>query len=111
MNEFFDDDIEGLHDDGVYGDEEDYGSCPVCGSPGEMLNAGKDHWMVCHDHKVKWHIGVGFFSSLQREDTETWDQAGALLATYREVKPLGADPATPAADSEEERFRRLLEDL
>jgi hypothetical protein len=97
-------------DDGIYGEEEEnYGRCPVCGSAGDMLNHGKNHWMVCHDHKVKWRIGSGFFSIFQRDRPAKWDQAGAILAEYREVKPLLDEDDAPPQDSEIDRFRRLLD--
>jgi hypothetical protein len=100
---------DGADDDGVYGEEEeDQGRCPVCGNPGDMLNHGRNHWMVCHDHKVKWRIGSGFFSIFHRDRKAKWDQAAAILAEYREVDPL-ADNPEGQPDSEADRFRRLLE--
>ena len=91
---------------GAYGDKDDYGYCPICGAPGDVVNVGARQWVVCHEHKVKWRLGLGFFSLFQRERPAKWDDIGQLIASYREVKPL-REPA--AAEDDEARFRRMME--
>ena len=102
---------------GAYGDKDDYGFCPICGAPGDVMNVGAKQWVVCHDDKVKWRLGIGFFSLFQREKPAPWDDAANLLASYREVKPLReapvadppADPViSPITDDAEARFRRMM---
>jgi hypothetical protein len=108
MSDFYydDDEKEELHAEGIYGDEDDYGRCPVCGGSGEMIAEGRKHWMVCHEDQTKWRIGTGFFSMFQRDRPKQWDRPRELLAAYREVQPLHGDEAEK---SEIERFRRLFE--
>jgi len=109
MQDYDDEELEAA-ESGAIGDEDDYGSCPLCGSPGEMLNHGRHQWMVCHQHKVKWHVGVGFFSALLRPRKEEWDQAGRILAGYRQVEPGAGSAGTDQNQSELARFRRLIQD-
>ncbi len=88
---------------GAYGDKDDYGFCPHCGAPGEVVGAGARQWVVCHEHKVKWRLGLGFFALFQRERGEKWDQTSRDIAAYREVKPQ----REPKEDGEA-RFKRMM---
>ena len=38
-----------------------YGACPCCGDGGEVArdSDGLD-WLVCHVHRMKWFLGVGY---------------------------------------------------
>jgi hypothetical protein len=53
----------------VYLEEEPFSVCPVCHSNDGFLNAGKGHWFVCHEHRVRWFVGSNLFSAW-REETE-----------------------------------------
>jgi hypothetical protein len=64
-----------------------FGACPVCGESGTVLNIGREHWFVCHDHKIKWHVGSNLFSAWKEENQETWDKNAETLSGYREVEP------------------------
>jgi hypothetical protein len=111
MNDFYDDnERDEQHADDIYGDEEDYGGCPVCGD-GEMIRVGFKHWMICREHKTKWRVGTGLFSLLQR--VEKWDRKESFN-DYREVEPMmqqsSDDASTHNPQSDEiERLRRLME--
>lgn len=109
MNDFLydDDERDAQREEGIFGDENDYGRCPVCGGHGESLTQGFKQWMVCHEHKIKWRIGVGFFSLFQRDRPAKWDRPGQFLKDYREVTPLMGDEL--ADNAEIERFKRLLD--
>lgn len=91
---------------GAYGDKDDYGLCPICGSPGETVSVGMRQWVVCHRDRVKWRLGLGFFALFQRR--EKWDQTPKDIASYREVQPL-RDGKTQN-DDDEARFRRMMGD-
>ena len=65
----------------------DFGGCPECGQNDGYLNVGKTHWFVCHQHKTKWDIGFGLFSSWQEETEETWQKNAQHLEGYHLVKP------------------------
>lgn len=91
---------------GAYGDTDDYGFCPICGSPGDVVSAGARQWVVCHNDRVKWRLGLGFFALFQRR--EKWDQAPSDIAAYREVKPLREPQPAQVEDDEEARFRRMM---
>lgn len=104
---YYDDEREDLNADGIHGDEEDYGSCPVCGGHGEMVDVGRRHWLVCHRDRVKWRIGSGVFGLFWGGRGEKWNRAGDWLREYREVQ---ADKSSaPPADEEAERFKRMFE--
>ena len=122
-DEFDDDFNEELNDEfaseedyeaqGIYGDKDDYGFCPICGAPGETVSVGVRQWVVCHHDRVKWRLGLGFFALFQRR--EKWEQAPREIVAYREVQPLRNDqtiaPAKTAdkiSDDEEARFRRMM---
>lgn len=93
---------------GIYGDKDDYGLCPICGEAGETVSAGVRQWVVCHRDRVKWRLGLGFFALFQRR--EKWDQTPREIASYREVKPLreGKEKEPSKPDDEEARFRRMM---
>ncbi len=67
---------------------EHFGDCPKCGRHDGYLNIGRDHWFVCHKHKVKWCVGSNLFSDWREESKETWAQNEKLLAGYGEIEPL-----------------------
>ncbi len=76
---------------GTFGDEDDYGSCPLCGGAGEAVAQGRHHWLVCHRDRVKWRIGTGLFGSgllgwISR-GRQKWDRVGDWFKEYREVAP------------------------
>jgi hypothetical protein len=117
MNQHYNDENDDQFDDefqteadyeaaGAYGDKDEYGYCPLCGSPGEVVGAGVRQWVVCHRDKVKWRLGLGFFGLFQRR--EKWDQTPRDIAAYREVKPLREPKETPSPNDEEARFRRMM---
>lgn len=108
MSDFYydDDEKEEQNAEGIYGDEEHYGCCPVCGGSGEMIAEGRKHWMVCHDDKTKWRVGTGFFSIFQRDKPKQWDRPRELLAQYQQVQPLRPEEVD---DAEIECFKRLLD--
>ena len=46
-----------------------FGGCPKCGRNDGPFNAGRAHWFVCHEHKVRWTCGTNLFSGW-RDETE-----------------------------------------
>lgn len=44
-----------------------FGVCPECASHDGYRNAGKAHWFVCHEHRVRWLVGSNLFSSWKGE--------------------------------------------
>ena len=93
--------------EGVFGDEEAYGACPLCGGAGETVAQGRHHWLVCHRDRVKWRIGTGFFGSgllgWVSRGRQKWDRAGDWLQEYREVVP----ETSPAPQSAPPRLELL----
>lgn len=65
-----------------------FGGCPACAGNDGFLNVERNHFMVCHAHRVRWWIGSNLFSGWRDEDPEGWKTNAALLATYRAVEPL-----------------------
>jgi hypothetical protein len=76
-----------------------FGGCPECWRNDGYLNYGRDHWFVCHKHKVRWYVGSNLFSSWREEDEESWNENAKLLSTYREVEEVTHLP--PEYDREE----------
>lgn len=69
-------------------DVREFGACPICGCSDGYLNVGRDHWFVCHRHKVKWHFGSNIFSAWREEDPAEHEDNERQLAPYREVEPI-----------------------
>jgi hypothetical protein len=44
-----------------------FGLCPTCGQTDGYLNIERDHYFVCHEHKLCWIAGSNLFSAW-RED-------------------------------------------
>ncbi len=64
------------------------GQCPHCGGDPIVLNVRKDHWAMCEDDKVRWHVGTNLFSSWLEEDESTWEENTELLTRCEEVEPV-----------------------
>ena len=72
----------------AFNPEEAYwGICPACHRNDGYLNVGRDHWFVCHAHRVKWCIGSNLFSSWRYESREEWAENRDVLKGYTEIEP------------------------
>jgi hypothetical protein len=65
-----------------------FGGCPSCGRNDGCLNVYKDHWFICHKHKMRWSPGSNLFSGWREETEATWAANDALLSGYHEVTPI-----------------------
>jgi hypothetical protein len=76
---------------GTYPEEEQFGACPVCHSHDGFYNAGRNHWFVCHEHRVRWWVGSNLFSAW-REETENEQRHAYEVEPgwgfYEDVDPL-----------------------
>ena len=66
-------------------DFQHFGVCPVCGETDGLLNVGKDHYFVCHDHRLFWAVGSNLFSAWQQETDEDWERNAELLGRYTQT--------------------------
>ena len=57
-----------------------FGGCPKCGRNDGYLDVSRDHWMVCHEHKVRWYIGSNLFSSWR------YKSESELIANWERIK-------------------------
>ncbi len=89
----------GLVDKFMDANIECFGGCPYCGGYDIYLDIGRDHWMVCRTHQVKWCIGSNLFSSWRNQTEEQWLRNTYELAGYREVEPI-LPPQLPDSVSE-----------
>lgn len=64
-----------------------FGVCPICRDDGMMLNVHRDHWMVCHTHQVRWHMGSNMFSGWKDETEQDWASNRKVLEGYKAVEP------------------------
>ena len=64
-----------------------FGDCPARGKNNGYRNVGREHWFVCHEHKVKWIGGANLVSSWKYQSEQDWEGNQALLAGYKEVEP------------------------
>jgi len=65
-----------------------YGLCPYCRKNDGYLNIWRNHYFVCHEHKVMWCVGCNLFSSWTYETTEDWDRNIEKTKDYEEVEPF-----------------------
>jgi hypothetical protein len=66
-----------------------FGGCPKCGQNDGCFTVDRDHWHVCHEHRVKWWIGSNLFSCWRKMSADDFARNAAMLAGYRAVDPLG----------------------
>ena len=93
------------------------GGCPRCGVHDGFLNIGRDHWVVCHMHRVKWCFGANLFEPPWKDqDDALFSENAWLLANYAEVEPLregavvwSSDPKIWRRQSEVLRERAAFE--
>jgi hypothetical protein len=92
-----------------------FGGCPKCGRSDGLYNVYKEHWFVCHTHKVRWTIGSNILSSwrdeTELEQRERWE----VVADYEDIKggslPEGAWSRDPSVREKElAAFRGLSHD-
>jgi hypothetical protein len=57
-----------------------FGGCPKCGRSDGLYNVSKEHWFVCHTHKVRWTIGSNIFSSRGPMKLDSTARAAELTA-------------------------------
>lgn len=65
-----------------------FGTCPHCGGSDHFLNIGRDHWMVCERHKVKWAIGSNLFRCWRFETEDDWKRNAEVLCSFARVEPI-----------------------
>ena len=65
-----------------------FGGCPTCTGNDGYRNIGREHFMLCHKHRVYWHVGSNLFSSWHDESEALWQDNARQLSTYTEVEPL-----------------------
>jgi hypothetical protein len=63
-----------------------FGACPHCLRNDGFLNIGREHWCVCHRHKMKWRVGENLWTVLGTED-ELHTNA-YRLANYMTCEPI-----------------------
>ena len=63
------------------------GRCPHCGGNDGCLNVGREHWIVCHEHRTKWLRGENLFSSWKGESSDEWRANARILESYEELEP------------------------
>jgi hypothetical protein len=72
-----------------------FGGCPECGGNHGCVSIGRDHWIVCHDHKTKWWIGSNLFSTWRDLSPAEHRWHERVLASYTKVQPLNTCPPDP----------------
>lgn len=65
----------------------EFGTCPECGQDDGFLSVGRQHWFVCHKHRVKWWGGSNLFSGWREEDPGVHRENAERLKHYRKVEP------------------------
>lgn len=74
-------------------EEVDYfGGCPTCWRNDGHLNVGREHWFICHKHRVKWLAGENLFSTWRSEPDSQRLVNAARIVGYREVAPKCPTP-------------------
>jgi hypothetical protein len=64
-----------------------FGLCPTCKMNDGYLNLGRDHWFVCHEHRVRWPFGSNLFASWRQETESDWDKTWERIGGYEVIEP------------------------
>lgn len=64
------------------------GLCPKCGKSDGYVNLGKEHWIICRDHKFKWFVGVNLFDGWQNQTVAQAQSIELMLNSYKEIVPV-----------------------
>ena len=80
-----------------------FGMCPLCFKEGVGLNVGREHWLVCDEHRVKWFVGSNLFSGWRDESEDTHRENAETLRDHREVEPRHYKPRIAAIVAERQR--------
>lgn len=96
------------------GRDDCFGLCPKCVEAGEFedkapyFNVYKDHYKVCKEHRVYWHIGRGLFSSWEFESEDAWKAHSTMLESMTRVAPRYLPATERMAQEQEQQERRIL---
>ena len=71
--------------------DDDFGVCPRCKKYEDCLNISRNHWFVCHTHKVKWHFGSNIFSNWRYETEDDWKRNAKKIEDYHDITLVGAN--------------------
>lgn len=67
-----------------------FGGCPHCGRTDGYFNLHRNHFFVCHEHRVKWFVGENIFSSWRHQTPHNWERNAKSVASYADVRPVQA---------------------
>jgi len=70
--------------------DEYFGGCPCCGKTDGYFNLRRNHFFVCHEHRVKWIVGENLFSSWRQETPDDWERNAKRFSEYADVEPVQA---------------------
>ncbi len=68
-------------------DIEYFGGCRICGKNDGYLNLGREHWFVCHTHRMRWCWGSNLVSSWRFENESDWKKNWERIGGYQKCKP------------------------
>jgi hypothetical protein len=77
-----------------------FGVCPAC-LTAARCNIGRENWMYCEEHRVKWQVGENLFSSLPDDTEDHWFENYRLLKGFRSIVPHSSwlnDPANKSVE-------------
>jgi len=63
-----------------------FGGCPRCGRSDGLYNIYKQHWFVCHTHKVRWTVGSNILSSWRNETEDDQRERWHVVADNEDIK-------------------------
>jgi hypothetical protein len=63
-----------------------FGGCPHCGKQDGLFNVGRAHWFVCHEHRVRWHVGHNLFSGWKDQTEVEQREKWSHIEDYEDVK-------------------------
>jgi hypothetical protein len=65
-----------------------FGLCPHCHRTDGFLNAGRNHWFYCEQHRVAWCGGSNLFSCWKDESETEQRRKFAKIEQYRDIEPF-----------------------
>lgn len=63
-----------------------WGVCPMCWRAAGPYNVEMAHFLVCHEHKYTWYIGLNKLP-WSHENWDIWEANRQMLLEYLPIKP------------------------
>jgi hypothetical protein len=83
-----------------------FGGCPHCGKQDGLFNVGRNHWFVCHEHRVRWYVGGNLLSGWKDQTEDEQREKWRRVEDYTDVSDQPLPEGIWSRDPETRRRER-----